>query len=208
MADDTKLQALLELERRGALNGRATQMLAAYRAQGVTKTTPLGPNGQPTPEDGNRLELKKSRDDARKAIDMMDRIQPQVDRVRSIYSKSFKGTGPLQSAGEYLPAFMSQKNGQFDAAVAQLRAFARPATRTPGEGSMSDFESKLAMQAMPDRWSNDAANEETISGLQTFLDTSRADYVKRLGLPTPPPGSKGLPPRSEITLDANGRIVR
>jgi hypothetical protein len=208
MAQDIKLQALLELERRGALNDRASQMLAAYRAQGVTNTTPLGASGQPSPDQGNRLELKKSRDDARKAIDLMDRIQPQVDRVRAIYGKNFKGTGPLQSLGEYVPGFMSQKNGQLDAAAAQLRAFARPATRTPGEGGMSDFETRLAMQAMPDRWYADAANEEALSGLQTFLDQSRSDYSKRLGLPTPPPRRKGPPGRPEITLDANGRIVR
>ena len=87
----------------------------------------------------------------------------------------------------------SQTNGQIDAAVAQLRALVRPATRTTGEGTISDFESKLNLQTVPDRWSFDGKNEEAMRGLQSFLDGNRVSYAKRLGLPTPPPTRKVTP---------------
>lgn len=199
---DPKLQALLELERRGKLGPEAGKLLAAYRSQGVSKTTPLGPQGQASPSNADLLETKSKRDEARKAMDLIGRVQPQLDRVRTLYDQNLKGSGPLQSLKEYLP---SQRNSQFDNAVAMLRTLVRPATRTPGEGSMSDFESKLALQALPDRWSFDGSNEESLTGLQTFLESAKADYSKRLGLPQAPPKRSSAP--KAIRLDENGRII-
>lgn len=203
-AADPKLQALLELERRGELNPQATQMLQAYRAQGTTKTKALGANGQAVPGNENRLETAKSRDDARKAIDLIERIRPHLDRTSQLYQKNLKGAGPLQSLREYLP---SQSNAQFDNAASMLKLLVRGATRTPGEGAMSDFESKLALQPLPDRYSFDGSNEESLRSLQGFLDTNTAAYSKRLGLPTPPPRRGGSSPRA-IRLDANGNILK
>ena len=202
-AADPKLQALLELERRGALNPQASQMLAAYRAQGTTKTKPLTSAGKPAAAgSGDVFESAKSRDSARSSLDLINRIQPQLNRVRDLYDRNLKGAGPMQSIREYLP---SQSNSQFDNAVAGLRILVRPATRTPGEGAMSDFESKLAMQNLPERWSFDGANEEALTGLQRLLDTSRSDYSKRLGLPAAPP-KKSAAPRS-VKIDENGKII-
>lgn len=133
---------------------------------------------------GDAFETSKSRDGARAALDQIERIQPQLDRVRSLYDRNLRGAGPLKSAMEYLP---SQENSRFDNAVAGLRTLVRPAQRTPGEGAMSDFESKLAIQNLPDRKSFDGANEEAMNNLQTFLDTNRSALSRRLGLPTPPP---------------------
>ncbi len=181
---DPKLQALLELERRGTLTPQASQMLSAYRAQGVSKTKPIGQSLKPGVNPQDTFETAKSRDDARKAMDLINRIQPSLDRVKSLYGQNLKGSGPLQSIREYIP---SQKNAQFDAAVSMLRTLVRPATRTTGEGAMSDFESKLALQGVPDRWSFDGSNEESIRNLQTFLESSRSEYGKRIGLPSAPP---------------------
>jgi len=137
--------------------------------------------------DPNILETSKDRDTARNALDMIARIEPQLARVRELYNQNLKGAGPIQSLREYLP---SQSNSQFDSATAALQKLVRPATRTPGEGSMSDFESKLAMKAVPDRWSMDGANEESINGLQRFLEDSKAQYSKRIGLPAAPPARR------------------
>lgn len=203
-ASDPKLQALLELERRGELPPQAAQMLASYRAQGTTKTKALGSDGQATAQSVDMLETAKDRDGARSAMDLIGRIQPQLDRVRDLYNRNLKGAGPMQSLREYLPG---QANSQFDSAAAELQKLIRPASRTPGEGSMSDFESKLALQATPNRYSFDGSNEESLAGMQRFLDTSKASYSKRLGLPTPPP-AKAPKPQRAIVLDANGNIVR
>lgn len=187
MATDEKLQALLELERRGKLTPQLSQMLSGYRAQGVTKTKPLGPQGQPVAARQDTMETAANRDKARAAMDLINRVQPQLDRVRSLYNSNLKGAGLFKSVREILP---SQRNAQFDRAADQLATLVRPANHTPGEGAMSDFESRLALRSVPDRWSFDGSNEEALSGLQTFLDTSRADYGKRMGLPTPPPRPK------------------
>lgn len=205
-AADPKLQALLELERRGALTPQASQALQAYRDQGATRTKPLGPNGKPAPANDGRLETAKSRDDARRAMDLIDRIRPHLSRTRELYDGNLKGSGPLQSLREYLP---SQKNAQFDQAAGMLRLLVRGATRTPGEGAMSDFESKLALQPMPDRWSFDGSNEEALRSLEQFLDSNASNYAKRLGLPSAPPnvGRKAAQPKA-IRLDANGNILK
>ena len=94
----------------------------------------------------------------------------------------------------------TQGNARFDNAVAGLRTLVRPAQRTPGEGAMSDVESKLAIQNLPDRFSFDGANEEALNNMQTFLDTSRAAYSKRLGLPTPPPSVRRKPSAKGWTI--------
>ncbi|HEX7856246.1 MAG TPA: hypothetical protein VF489_09035 [Sphingobium sp.] len=152
---------------------------------------------QPT-KSGESFETSKSRDGARAALDQIDRIQPQLDRVRQLYSENLRGSGPLKSIGEYMP---TQANARFDNAVAGLRTLVRPAQRTPGEGAMSDFESKLAIQNLPDRYSFDGANEEALTNMQTFLDTSRTAYSKRLGLPLAPPSTRRKP-------SANGWTIR
>lgn len=166
-----------------ATNPKTGQTIVFKDGQWRNQPAPAGTVPQ-TPKTGQAFEGSKSRDGARSALDQIDRIQPQVDRVRALYGQNLRGAGPLKSIGEYLP---SQDNARFDNAVAGLRTLVRPAQRTPGEGAMSDFESKLAIQNLPDRWSFDGANEEALDNLQTFLDTSRASYSKRLGLPTPPP---------------------
>src|SRR3546814_14706913 len=73
------------------------------------------PNGQPRQTDEERLELKTSRDKARSALALIGRVQPHLDRVKTLYDANLKGAGPVQSLREYLP---SQRNAQFDAAVA------------------------------------------------------------------------------------------
>src|SRR3546814_17825990 len=82
MAADPKLEALLELERRGALPPDLAQRLQAYRSQGVSKTTALSPNGQPRQTDEERLELKTSRDKARSALALIGRVQPRSEERR------------------------------------------------------------------------------------------------------------------------------
>lgn len=165
-----------------------------------------GRGGPPAPPvNGNMLEMGVNRDKARSAVDQIDRITPQLDRVEKLYNSTLKGNTVLHALGEYLP---TPSNSAFDAAAGELQKLMRPATRTPGEGSMSDFESKLALQSLPDRWSTDAYNEESIRGLRQFLSSNRQSYAKRLGLPTPPPQSALRAARATITIDANGRIVR
>lgn len=140
---------------------------------------------------GTTLEMPKARDDARKGLATIERIVPILDRVEKLQRTQMSGTG-LAGLKEYQP--WRQANQEFDAAAAQLRMIARPATRTPGEGTTSDFESKLAVAAMPDRWAFDARNNESIRGLRELIATSRRQYEHQLGqdrkLPTAPPSAR------------------
>lgn len=174
-------------------------------------TLPAAPGRKKTstvstaPANPDMLETSKDRDTARSAMDLIGRIEPQLNRVRDLYNRNLKGAGPVTSLMEYLP---SQANSQFDTAAAELQKLVRPATRTPGEGSMSDFESKLAMNATPNRYNFDASNEEAINGLQRFLDSNKAAYAKRLGLPAPPPEARKVSQPREFTIDRNGHLVQ
>lgn len=191
-AKNPRLEALLELERRGQLPPQYKAELQAARQQGTAKPT----------ASGDMLETSKARDDARKAMVILDRLQPQLNRVRDLYGKNFKGS----DVSEYLPAAINPRNAQLDAAISPLASTIRGATRTAGEGAMSDFESRLALQQAPNRWSNDAANEETFRNLQQFIDSNRATYSKQLGLPSAPPRKQAQ--QQNIRLDADGNIIQ
>jgi hypothetical protein len=180
---------------------RAQQFLAGSKGGGKGK-----PKLPAVPRSGDMLELSKGRDDARKAQALNSRVRAQLDQVQGLYNRHLKGSGPIKSLREYLP---SQGNAQMDRAFGQLQTLVRPATRTPGEGAMSDYESKLAMQATPSRYAFDASNEEAMNGLRRFLDSNDAAFARQLGqqLPTPPPRPRKAPSQS-ITIDAEGNIVR
>lgn len=174
--------SLLEMgEAQGKLKPEHKAELEKYRANGMAKALPAA-DGTPSVS----LETAKSRDDARKALAVIGRVSPILDRVESLQRTAMKGKG-LAGLKEYLP--FRPENNQYDAAAAMLKTAVRPVTRTPGEGATSDFESKLATQIVPNRWNFDATNEEAIRGLRTFLNTSRDQYTKQLGgaLPKAPP---------------------
>ena len=130
------------------------------------------------------LETANNRDKAAAALALIDRVQPTLARVRHL-QKTNLGRSGVAGLIEYAPFVPA--NQEYDAAASMLKALARPAMRTPGEGSMSDFESKLAVQPLPDRYNTDSYNNEAINGLQAFLDTSRRQYSAQAGLPKPPP---------------------
>lgn len=183
----------------------------AYMAA-MLPPAPPGKRGKAPAADprGEMMETQKDRDDARKSMDAINRVQPQLNRVRDLYNRTLKGGGPVQSLREYLP---SQSNAEFDRAAGQLQTLLRPTQRTTGEGSMSDYESRLAVQTVPSRYAFDASNEESIEGMQRFLDQGRAQYAQRVGqrvgqgLPTPPPAARKAPTR-EFTIDRNGNLIR
>ncbi|MGK6323469.1 hypothetical protein ACMGDM_10295 [Sphingomonas sp. DT-51] len=147
---------------------------------------------------GGLLETPTRRDMARGSLLLINRLQPALDEVRRLQKKTLGATG-ITAVGEYNP--FSSANQEYDAAVAGLTALARPATRTTGEGSMSDFESRLAVAALPNRWKRDAANIKNLDGLQALIDTHRDFYSRQLGLgpaqprqlPQAPPSARGKP---------------
>ncbi|MET3725863.1 hypothetical protein [Sphingomonas trueperi] len=180
---------LLEMgEAKGRLKPEHQAELAKYRAQGLARPAPSA-DGSPSMS----LEMPKARDDARKALALIDRVTPLLDNVDKLQRTAMRGQG-LAGLKEYNP--WRRENQEYDAATAMLATAVRPATRVTGEGSTSDFESKLALQVIPDRWNFDARNEGAIKSLRTFLNTSRENYTKQLGggLPKAPPPRRPAAP--------------
>ena len=195
MADPLKERiSLLQIgEAQGKLKPEHQKELDSYRANGLAKGRQgTGPASRPLQSAGGQFETSRARDQARASLALIERLQPALDRVRHLQKTTLGKTG-LAGLAEYNP--VSQENQEYDSAASQLLALARPATRSPGEGAMSDFESKLAVAPLPNRWKMDAYNNESIAGLQRLIDTSKQLYGSQLGLPAAPPkrpaGSSG-----------------
>lgn len=201
MADPLKERiSLLQMgEAQGKLRPEHIKELNTYRQQGLIKGQRAAPtaaaNGQPATQGGGPLETATARDKARSAMTTIDRLTPALARVRKLQNKTLGASG-LSALGEFNP--LNQDNQQYDASVATLTALARPATRTPGEGAMSDFESKLATAILPGRWKRDKYNTEALDGLDSLVSTSRKNYAEQLGLPQAPTTKKGRPDASAL----------
>jgi hypothetical protein len=210
MADPLKERiSLLQMgEAQGKLKPEHQAELNEYRQRGLARgrlpqAPPTSP-GAPVTTSGGELETASARDKARSALVTIERLQPALDRVRKL-QKATLGRSGMAAIGEFNP--FDADNQEYDAAVAILRALTRPATRTTGEGSMSDFDAKMATAILPDRWQRDKYNNEAIGGLQRLVDNTKSLYAGQLGLPAPPPRLRkaptgrtgGLPPGWKIT---------
>jgi hypothetical protein len=91
---------------------------------------------------------------------------------------------PLQnslSAGPFGGGLIPSEDGKrYDAAVSLLQQFVRKLTRTPGEGSMSDWEGKLAMLANPSRNDYESVTQDKIDQLGSLVDQITQGYTALL----------------------------
>jgi hypothetical protein len=115
----------------------------------------------------------------------IDLIKKQLEKVKSAWEKAKKGlTGPL---GQYVP---SQSGEAFDAAIAALQPTLRQISRTPGEGSMSDYESKLANAQLPARgkWfkSTTQAQIDQLDDLIASIESGYRGMLGNTGVPSNP----------------------
>jgi hypothetical protein len=119
----------------------------------------------------------------------IDLIKGQLEKVKVAWEKAKKGlTGPL---GQYVP---SRAGEAFDAAIAALQPTLRQISRTPGEGSMSDYESKLANAQLPARgkWfkSTTQAQIDQLDDLIASIESGYRGMLGNTGVPTPD-GARG-----------------
>lgn len=107
-----------------------------------------------------------------KLIDL-NAIRAQLARVKQTF-------GPLQgtlSATPYVGKFIPSEEGKrFDATVSMLQGMVRKLTRTPGEGAMSDYETKLAQLANPSRSEYESVTADQIAQLEELVQTMTQGY--------------------------------
>lgn len=118
-------------------------------------------------------------------------VEAQLERVATLAAGNIPFSGGLSG---YVPfsGAVSGKAGEFDKAVDLLRSQIRSLTRTPGEGSMSDYESRLAAAILPSRTDTPEARAEALRGLQELVKGLRAGYGEMIG-GTPRPAAATPP---------------
>lgn len=105
-------------------------------------------------------------------------IESQLAKVQKALDR-IKGTASFGVVGGRLPT----KDGEsFDAAIATLQPLIRQLTRTPGEGAMSDYESRLAAGILPSRraWNEETAQQK-IDDLRALVQGIKGGYGEMLG---------------------------
>lgn len=137
------------------------------------------PDGTPKASAGlSRTQLGQ----ARQKLVMLRNLEGQMQRVeaaaRELQDDGWAGPvwGNIPGTGSLDP-----ESARYDKAIASLTAQIRQLTRTPGEGAMSDYESRLAAAIPPARSDNSAAREEAMAGIRDLIATTRAGYEELVG---------------------------
>lgn len=85
------------------------------------------------------------------------------------------------TAGAFLQGRIPSKLGKlFDKRAATLRQTIRQLSRTPGEGSMSDWEGRLAMEQIPDRINWELVTEDQIKNMFDLVELIENGYTAML----------------------------
>lgn len=114
----------------------------------------------------------KAANDARAALGSLDAMEAQIKRVQDAMEAAEKGgwTGAIYG---FVPGALDSESGTFDKEVGLMTALARNLTRTPGEGSMSDYESRLAAMPLPSRRDTPEARRAALEAYKSLVSNKR-----------------------------------
>jgi hypothetical protein len=108
----------------------------------------------------------------------MQALKRQLETVKEKWA-AIKNTPAAGAWGQgYLPV---EKGKAFDAAVDALRPLFRQVSRTPGEGSMSDYETRLAQAPLPNRTQYESVTEQQIAQIEDMAAAIESGYQGMLG---------------------------
>lgn len=127
-------------------------------------------------------------ENAKNKLTLLKQMEGQMQRVNAAMVDLEK-KGWTGYFGGLVPGGLDAESDVFDKAVATLTALVRNLTRTPGEGSMSDYESRLAAAIPPSRRSTPEAREEAMATLRELIETTRAGYEEMVEPPAQPQGA-------------------
>lgn len=142
------------------------------RSMGATpdqlKQMVIGESGGGKP---SATQIKLANTAKQKLIDLQA-LDEQLSKVDQAFGR-LKGSFSAGLGGNYLP---TEDGRRFDAAVSLLKGQVRKLTRTPGEGAMSDYESKLAELANPSRGEYEQVTADQLEQLRSLVRTTRQGY--------------------------------
>jgi hypothetical protein len=153
------------------------------------------------PDPATRLsqtQLRQANTAKAKLIDLQS-VKNQLAKVQQMF-------GPIQntmSAGPFGQGKLPTEDGRrYDAAVALLQQQVRKLTRTPGEGSMSDWEGRLALLANPDRNDYESVTQDKIDQLNALVNQIEAGYTALRDDNAP-----GQTPQTNAPIDAKRKAL-
>lgn len=114
---------------------------------------------------------------AKGKLSSLTALENQLNRAEAALKKA-KYTGPI--AGR-LPGGISGADSAADAAISNLAPLVRQLTRVPGEGAMSDYESKLAQAGLPSRAQTAEGRRQSLDDIRALVKQTRAGYSDLLG---------------------------
>lgn len=138
---------------------------------------------------------------ARQKLNSLGPIENQINRVEQAMEGAEKGGYTGYVAGN-VPGGLDAKSDVFDKSVATLATLVRQLTRVPGEGAMSDYESRLAALTLPSRTDTPEGRRESLEGMRQLIREIRAGYSEMLGqVPA------GTAPAAPHASSAPGNII-
>lgn len=153
---------------------------------------------------GGGVEMTKQQ---RGNVNMKLRTLPNIERQLAEVERLGRDLDGYNSgfvAGR-IPGGLNAKADAYDKAVSNLQAQIRQVTRTPGEGSMSDYETRLNSATLPDRTSTGAGRAQSISDLRALIGGIKTGYEEMIGTPAAAPARparKAPPPRRSTPAPA------
>lgn len=133
----------------------------------------LEPTGVTPPPEKPSAASAKNAELARTKIPTLDTLESALNRLEELSAElGALESGPVAGRG---PAF-SDTAAQYEATLGLVRPLINQITRTPGEGSVSDFEQRLKELQLPGRTAVAAGRQESLQNLRALIDSIRGAY--------------------------------
>lgn len=163
-----------------------------------TSAPVTGADGKPVAGKGPTTLTGKQLENAKGKLLAIQVLRKQLANLQ----KAFDETKGLQ-AGPLTGKLPTPDNRKFEAAKAALYTTVRQLSRTPGEGSMSDYESRLSTAQLPDLGDYESATQQKIDQLADLANTIEQGYTGMI----PQGQTGGAPKEGDTKVNSKGRKV-
>jgi hypothetical protein len=182
---------------RGQLGLREKQIGNTYEVQRERNDI----NRQRATASGNATDGVEMTKTQRGNVNMKIRTLPNIERQLSEVERLASGLDDINSGivGGRIPGSLNAAANAYDKAVANLRTQIRQLTRTPGEGSISNWEGQLNEMTLPSRTDRPEGRAQAIRDMRALVQGIRTGYQEMIGSPAPAArggGRRPPPPRN------------